>query len=179
MLLFEYSLVTPRHQLFPLPTAPQSIVAGVVVTWLPALDHTRTALPKLVDVQTVYYQRKGRLLAISPTPPPVVMTAIETRRRAWKQNPVIVAMKLQEQLEALPEQTHGALAKQVGISRGRVCQYLRLLKLPEEIIRYMADPSNQTVVAGVTEQALHDLFKLSSQHIPLTFHALLTKSSGA
>lgn len=144
--------------------------------WLPALDHTRTALPRLVDMQTVYYHRQWRSRAFSVTKPSARLPT-RTRRKAWKLNPVVVAMKLQEQLNALPEQTHGALAAQVGISRGRVCQYLRLLDLPSDIIQYLADPANESIVKHVTERALHKLRKGDLQHVLQEFDKLLGSCS--
>src|SRR5690606_31075548 len=99
-----------------------------------------------------------------------------TRRRAWKQNPVIVAMKLQEQLEALPEQTHSALAKQVCISRGRVCQYLRLLALPSAVVSFMADPANEETAKAISEDALQSLLKLpAGSDVETVFQSLFSK----
>jgi len=88
-----------------------------------------------------------------------------------------MAMKLQEQLDVLPEKTHGALAEKVGISRGRVCQYLCLLKLPRKAIDYITDPVNQHVVDHITEQQLHELLKLPYQQILLRFYALCEKNN--
>jgi len=135
-----------------------AIVAGVVVNWLPALDHTRTGLPRLVDVQVVFYHRTKRALVLTQARH-VGNERAENRRMSWKQNPVGVALKLQKQLESLPARTHGALAKHVGLSRSRVCQYLRLLELPADIISFLVDSSNEAIAATIKERSLQALLK--------------------
>lgn len=126
-------------------------------------------------MQTVYYHRQWRSRAFSVTKPSAALPT-RTRRRAWTLNPVIVAMKLQEQLEALPEQTHGALANQAGISRGKVCQYLRLLALPANVVSFMSDAANEEIAKAISEAALQSLLKLpSGTDVQAVFQSLFPK----
>lgn len=85
-------------------------------------------------------------------------------------------MKLQEQMKVLPKKTHGALAEKVGISRGRVCQYLRLLTLPSAVVSYMANAANEEIAKTISEAALQSLLKLpSGTDVQAVFQSLFPK----
>ncbi len=48
-------------------------------------------------------------------------------------NPLLVALELQEALKAQNAPNQTDLAKSLNVTRSRVNQYLRLLKLPDEV----------------------------------------------
>jgi len=86
------------------------------------------------------------------------------RRRAWLKNPIVFARELQAELGTLQgKRNHTILAWRHGITRARICQYLRLLVLPRDILDFVADPANEDVTGNVTESALQDLLSLRTE----------------
>jgi hypothetical protein len=86
------------------------------------------------------------------------------RRRAWLKNPIIFARQLRAELDAMPNGNQSMLAERHGVTRTRICQYLRLLDLPEEIVEFTGDPQNQDTTARITEAALRELLSLPSAY---------------
>lgn len=64
----------------------------------------------------------------------------------------------------MPNGNQSMLAEQHGVTRTRICQYLRLLDLPDEIVGFVGDPMNQDTTANITEAALRELLSLPSPY---------------
>jgi hypothetical protein len=82
------------------------------------------------------------------------------RRRAWLKNPIIFARQLRAELDAMPNGNQSTLAERHGVTRTWICQYLRLLDLPDEIVDFIGDPENEATTGTITEAALRVLLSL-------------------
>ena len=63
------------------------------------------------------------------------------------------------------------LADRHGVTRTRICQYLRLLDLPGEIVEFVGNPLNDVTTANITEAALRELLSLPSAYEQITSFA--------
>jgi hypothetical protein len=63
-------------------------------------------------------------------------------------------------MKARPGPTQEAVAIERRVTRTRICQYLRLLDLPGDVIEFIADGGNEEVTGAVTESALRELLRI-------------------
>lgn len=140
-------------------TASEEAEKVISEKWLPGRPDLRTNLgPWLEDDAVLYPLSEKRRIRFSFYPP-----AEKTRRfgihRRWLRNPVLVAREIAAEMDATPGATQDSVAAARGVTRTRVCQYLRLLLLPKDILDYIADPDNEEHVARVTESSLRCLLR--------------------
>jgi len=93
------------------------------------------------------------------------------RRRAWLKNPIVFARQLRAELDSIPNGNQSMLADRHGVTRTRICQYLRLLDLPGEIVEFVGNPLNDVTTANITEAALRELLSLPSAYEQITSFA--------
>lgn len=72
-------------------------------------------------------------------------------------------MELKEEMERRPDITQEDLAAERGVTRTRICQYLRLLDLPSDVVEFVRDPRNSQATSNVTESALRELLRIDSE----------------
>lgn len=87
-------------------------------------------------------------------------TASGTYRRQFR-NPVCVAWEWQSRLEN--RKTASALAKELKISRARVSQMLRLLKLKPDVLEVIASPGDPLRSSVITEHNLREILDLAPE----------------
>lgn len=89
-------------------------------------------------------------------------------------NPILIAREMERDLKRSKKANQSTVAKKHGVTRTRVCQYLKLLTLPGSIVAYMENLDNDEAAARVTESALRELLKLRHDgEIQRAFQALL------
>lgn len=128
--------------------------------WLPGDNLLRNISEQwLEDEATLYGVYDRRKLKLSFDPPPLRERRLGTHRR-WVRNPIHVALELKAEMDQRPGLSQEALADERGVTRTRICQYLRLLDLPEDVVEFIADERNDEVTATVTESALRELLRI-------------------
>jgi hypothetical protein len=155
-------------------TAPEEAVDCDLEKWLPA-DHDHRTNPFAVfeDSEGLYLHYRARQPVLLLTPREEKTRVLGSRRR-WVQNPILIAREMERDLKRSKKANQSTVAKKHGVTRTRVCQYLRLLTLHGNIVAYMENPDNDEAAASVTESALRELLKLRHEgEIQRAFKALL------
>lgn len=106
----------------------------------------------------LYPLSQKRRISFSFDPPTEKTRRFGVHRR-WLRNPVLVAREIAAEMDATPGATQDTVAAARGVTRTRICQYLRLLLLPTDILNFIADPANEEHVARVTESSLRCLLR--------------------
>ncbi len=78
-------------------------------------------------------------------------------------NPIFLAREWKKALETRKYPSQAALARELGVSRVRVIQVLRLLRLAPEILEKVADLGDPLTSPIVTERKLRPIVNLSEQ----------------
>ena len=82
-------------------------------------------------------------------------------RRRYR-NPVTVAREWQEMLEHGPYASPADLARTLGVSRARVLQVLRVLRLTPEVLKMITELGDPLPAPIITERMLRPVVGLSS-----------------
>jgi ParB-like chromosome segregation protein Spo0J len=78
-------------------------------------------------------------------------------------NPILLALEWKRMLDSREYSSQTDLSRKVGVSRARINQYLRLLKLPPEIQKTMVQMGKLSSPREITERRLRTL--LSSAQV--------------
>lgn len=141
----------------------QDMKGIVTLDWLPVRNRPRT------NSYWATFEDEGKLFMHFERRQPVFLfepREDRTRRsglkRRWIRNPVVIAKEILAAAEQEPGITYSVIATRRGVSRARISQYLRLLRLPAEIIDFMVNPENEARTSKITEGALRILQRLPS-----------------
>ncbi|MBX7259530.1 MAG: hypothetical protein K1Y02_24430, partial [Candidatus Hydrogenedentes bacterium] len=127
--------------------------------WLPGQNPPRTISgPDLEDEAELFGVYERRRLKLVFRKPAEKAFKYGVNRR-WLRNPVLVAREIAAEMDSTLGATQETVALARGVTRTRVCQYLRLLLLPPDILDFICDPENESKVAKVTEGSLRHLLK--------------------
>lgn len=74
--------------------------------------------------------------------------------RAKRTNPIEEAFRLKAELDRSTTGTQAEVAAKLQISRSRLNQYLRLLKLPDIVLRRLQEIGNEPHCTRITERTL-------------------------
>jgi len=160
-----------RYQmtLWPTPLIPETLgsaEAGDAVVgsdcskvWLPVQNPPRTIsgpdLEYEAELFGVYERRRLKLVFKKPSEKAYKYGV----NRRWLRNPIIVAREIAAEMDSTPGATQETVGLARGVTRTRICQYLRLLLLPTDILDFICDPTNEEKVAKVTEGSLRHLLR--------------------
>ncbi|MBI1290047.1 transposase [bacterium] len=140
-------------------TAPEEAVQCDLEKWLPGPYPPRTIsgpdLEDEVELFGIYVRRRLKLVFRKPAEKAFKYGV----HRRWLRNPVVVAREIAAEMDSIPGATQETVALARGVTRTRVCQYLRLLLLPPDILDFICNPANEANVARVTEGSLRHLLR--------------------